>query len=343
METGQHHLIASNYVLSSIMDSEGNIWIATYLGLNKLLPESGIIISYTDDRLGYNLSFNEGEPILGNDGNIYFNTNMGLLYFDPENISHNSYRPEIYIKSCYINGKKAILDTKDNGTPYIRTRRSNRLIIDFNSVDIINPDGVTYSYRIGSRSWKHIGNNSTIILDKLRPGRYKLEVKSTNAEGYEVNNTFSTEILVQIDIIHIIFGIAFVLSVCSLVMFYIRKRNRIRESESNTERDRFIERFNSFIEANMDNSSLGVNEIAVEFGMSRSSFYNRINGYIGQSPAEYIRDARLKRACELLQSKDLSIAQIAYMTGFNDPHYFGKAFKKEFGMTPTEFRKKNQA
>lgn len=329
--------LLSNYILSAIQDKEGNIWIATYGGLNKFFPESGIIINYTPDRLGYNLSFNEGEPIMDEEGKIYFNTNAGLLYFDPLKISKDSYIPHIYVKNCYINGKRIYLD-KDK--PVIKARRSNRLVIDFNSIDMTNPERVNYFYRLGNKDWIQMGNNSTVTIDKLPPGKHKLELKSTNGEGYEVNNNYQIELSVTIDVIYIILFVLLCLALCTLAVFFFTKKEKKEERDEDTDKELFIEKFNSYIEQNMDNANLGISEIAGEFGMSRSTFYNKVNEYMGQAPAEYIRSIRMKKACELLNSKNLSVGQIAYMTGFNDPHYFGKAFKKEFGITPSEYRKR---
>lgn len=333
--------LLSNYVFSAIEDKEGNIWLATHGGLNKFIPASGIIINYPHDVLGHNIIFNEGEPVIDNEGIIYFNTNIGILHFNPSNISRDSYKPQIYIENCFIDGNRISSDEIYSSVPRITLRKNQNLILEFNSIDMSNPDGVNYSYRIGNKNWIHIGNNSTIRQDKFTPGTHKLEIRSTNAEGYQVNNNILIEIKVKHDILSLILICMAALLIVTITIFFHRKRQKTEGKEEVT-KDRFTERFNSFIENNIDNASLSVNDIANEFGMSRSALYTKINEVIGQAPAEYIRSIRLNKASELLRSKELSIAQVAYMTGFNDPHYFGKAFKREYGITPSEYRKKNQ-
>ncbi|MDD3079899.1 MAG: AraC family transcriptional regulator [Paludibacter sp.] len=60
----------------------------------------------------------------------------------------------------------------------------------------------------------------------------------------------------------------------------------------------------------------------------------------GKTPSEFIRFIRLKRAFDLLQKSQLYVNEVAFQVGFNDPKYFRKYFKDEFGMSPNEYKKK---
>lgn len=60
----------------------------------------------------------------------------------------------------------------------------------------------------------------------------------------------------------------------------------------------------------------------------------------GLTPVEFVREVRLKRAVQLMDSDGYTVSQIAYMTGFSDPKYFGRCFKKMMGMTPTEYKER---
>lgn len=91
------------------------------------------------------------------------------------------------------------------------------------------------------------------------------------------------------------------------------------------------------IEAHMDNPDFNVEEMTKEIGMSRSKLYLKIKALTGQSSSEFIRTVRLKRAVQLFEQSDHSVKEIMHMTGFNTASYFSKCFKKEFGMTPSEF------
>jgi DNA-binding response OmpR family regulator len=100
-----------------------------------------------------------------------------------------------------------------------------------------------------------------------------------------------------------------------------------------------------YLEENLTNSRLSVEDLSRHVGMSRSSLYNKILELTGQTPVEFIRSVKLDRAAVLLEKSDMNVAQIAYSAGFSTPHYFAKSFKTKFGMLPSEFinsrRKKN--
>lgn len=59
----------------------------------------------------------------------------------------------------------------------------------------------------------------------------------------------------------------------------------------------------------------------------------------GYSPYEYLRVMRMKKAAEMLLTEDLTIAEVAYSVGINDPFYFSKCFKNQFGVSPSAYRK----
>ena len=81
-----------------------------------------------------------------------------------------------------------------------------------------------------------------------------------------------------------------------------------------------------------------VDDMAEALGMSRSSLNQRMHKLFNVSPADFLREARLRHACTLLQTTDMSSKEIAYACGFNDPKYFGKCFKQAMGKTPTEWK-----
>ena len=122
---------------------------------------------------------------------------------------------------------------------------------------------------------------------------------------------------------------------------------KIQPSEVKIESDdeKLLNTIMSYLEENLTNSQLSVEDLSRHVGMSRSSLYNKILELTGKTPVEYIRCVKLDKAAILLEKSDMNIAQIAYSTGFSTPHYFTKSFKAKFGMLPSEFmikmRKKN--
>ncbi|MDH6342103.1 signal transduction histidine kinase/ligand-binding sensor domain-containing protein/DNA-binding response OmpR family regulator [Parabacteroides sp. PFB2-12] len=101
---------------------------------------------------------------------------------------------------------------------------------------------------------------------------------------------------------------------------------------------KFIDRLVELMEKNMDNGELVVEDLVQELAVSRSVFFKKLKALTGLAPIEFIREMRVKRAAELIETGEYSISQVSYMVGINDPRYFSKCFKQKYGMTPTEYK-----
>ena len=102
----------------------------------------------------------------------------------------------------------------------------------------------------------------------------------------------------------------------------------------------FIDRLTEFMEKHMDNGELVVDDLVHEMSVSRSVFFKKLKSLTGLAPIEFIKEMRVKRAAQLIETGEFNMTQIAYMVGINDPRYFSKCFKQRFGMTPTEYKEK---
>lgn len=101
--------------------------------------------------------------------------------------------------------------------------------------------------------------------------------------------------------------------------------------------EKFLKQAMEIIENQMDNPDFSVDEFSREMFMSRVTLYRKINSLTGKSPLDFIRSIRLKRAAQLLDKSGMSIAEVAYQVGFNNPKVFRKLFKEDFGITPSEY------
>lgn len=105
----------------------------------------------------------------------------------------------------------------------------------------------------------------------------------------------------------------------------------------------FINKALNSLEENMGNADYAVEDLGRDIGMSRMQLYRKLKALTGQSPNEFIRTIRLKRAAQLLEQKQLTVAEVTYEVGFNDLQYFRECFKKQFGVTPSEYIQKSTA
>ena len=75
-----------------------------------------------------------------------------------------------------------------------------------------------------------------------------------------------------------------------------------------------------------------------EVAVSRSVFFKKLKTITGLAPIEFIKEMRINRAVQLIETGEFNMTQISYMVGINDPRYFSKCFKAKIGKTPTEYR-----
>lgn len=104
--------------------------------------------------------------------------------------------------------------------------------------------------------------------------------------------------------------------------------------------EQFINKAKKYVEDNISRSDLSVEELSRALGMSRVHLYKKILRLTEKTPIEFIRILRLKRAAQYLRESQLNISEIAYKLGFNNPKYFSRYFQEEYGMSPSEYQKR---
>ncbi len=337
----------SDYILSTIEDDAGNLWIATQGGLNRLNLQTGSLIGFPYDRIGHPMRFNEGQPLRARDGSLYFNTTAGILYFDPKEISNNDFVPELVIQAFYISGIRQPL--AEGGT--VRILPSDGIRLQFAAVDLTAPEQVLYSYKLDGRDkeWIPLGHQATISIPPLRPGKYTLRIRSTTGNGLEVDNEKDFVIAVHNTFLHSGWaGLLFVLLSVGVVFLVTRTRRKDLDQSAPAEDPllerlhgddrRFVEDFRTFLVEHLDDGSLEVPQMCEAMNVSRSVLFEKCRTLLDTTPAIYLRHLRLERAKTLIREGGRTMADISYAVGFNDPHYFSKIFKQEFGQTPTGYR-----
>jgi signal transduction histidine kinase/ligand-binding sensor domain-containing protein/DNA-binding response OmpR family regulator len=103
--------------------------------------------------------------------------------------------------------------------------------------------------------------------------------------------------------------------------------------------EKFLQKALKLVEKNIGNSEFSVEKMGKELGVSRGHLYNKLLALTGKTPMEFIRVMRLKRAAQLLGKSQLTVSEIAFQVGFNEPKYFSRYFKEEFGVVPSEYAK----
>ena len=102
---------------------------------------------------------------------------------------------------------------------------------------------------------------------------------------------------------------------------------------------RLFDQITKVVEENMVDSNFNVTMLQEKMGMGNKQLYRKVKALTGQTPVEYIRDMRLRKAAMLLKAGKFSVSEVMYTVGFSNSSYFSKCFNKAFGMTPTEYMK----
>ena len=129
----------------------------------------------------------------------------------------------------------------------------------------------------------------------------------------------------------------------------IEQRDRLREKFSKdphavrpaictTDRDKeFADKLAETLGEHLSDPDFTIDEFASIMGLGRTVFYRKVKGVTGYSPNEYIRVMRMKKAVELLAEGKYTVAEVTYQIGMNDPFYFSKCFKAQFGVPPSSY------
>ncbi|RFS19282.1 response regulator [Chitinophaga silvatica] len=178
-----------------------------------------------------------------------------------------------------------------------------------------------------------------ILLTAMAGEQQQLEGLQTGASDY-ITKPFNAEILIS--------KISNLLSQQEAIRKTYQKQVKVEASvpekpEVSSEED-FVKRALAYIEQNIGNADLSVEDLSKEMCMSRAALYKKMFSLTGQAPAEFIRNIRLQRALHLLEQGGTTVAEVAYQVGFNNPKYFARYFKEVYHVLPSTYldaRKRN--
>jgi signal transduction histidine kinase/ligand-binding sensor domain-containing protein/DNA-binding response OmpR family regulator len=196
--------------------------------------------------------------------------------------------------------------------------------------DVMMPvmDGIEFCKQI--KTTKQTSHIPVILLTAKTTNEQIVEGFETGADDY-VTKPFNFEILLS--------RIRNLIKQRESMRKTFNKQIQVEPSEITVTSldEKLIQKAIALIEKNISNPDFSVEELSKELGMSRVHLYKKLTSITGKSPIEFIRILRLKRAAQLLQKSQLSISEIAYEVGFNNPKYFAKYFKAEFNKLPSQY------
>lgn len=200
--------------------------------------------------------------------------------------------------------------------------------------DIMMPlmDGIELARRIKTETLTaHI---PVILLTAMGSEEKQLEGLNVGANDY-ITKPFTFEILAS--------RIRNLLAQQKLLQKRFQKQIEVKPGEVTVTPvdEKFLKQALEIVERFMDKPEFSVEDFSREMCMSRVALYKKILSLTGKAPLEFIRSIRLKRAAQLLEKSGMTISEIAYEVGFNNPKNFTKYFKEEFKVLPSQYLSAN--
>lgn len=202
--------------------------------------------------------------------------------------------------------------------------------------DIMMPDMDGYEFCKLIKSDERTSHIPVVFLTALQEQIDRIERLEAGADAF-ISKPFRAEELLMV--------VASILEQrITLREKYLRAVSGSKEGESleqewaNQKNLQLLIKVQQIIQENLDDPALNVQVLCRKMGLSQSQLHRKLNALTGMSIGRYVTYIRLEEAKRLLHTKDWSIAEVAFKTGFSDPAYFTRQFAKTFGQSPRQFR-----
>ncbi len=318
--------------------------------------------------------FSEAHPLALSDNRWLFGLMDGALVTTMQQMTTSTGKPRLVLTSVSVQGGKRDFSVEMVDSIVLRPDERD-VTLRFAALDFSGAERINYAFRLSTdEQWTYIGHDRSATLLDLGPGTYRLEIRSTNADGEWQDNVRCITIVVMptfweslwgrllifLIVIGTIAGIAYTLLYIRRIKRQQREtlekylasievkeegevlqpedRSVARNNEVREAVDPMLERVMTFIDEHISDSDIGVGDMASAAATSRSGLQRKLKQTMGITPQDLLREARIKRACQLLRTSNKSVAEVAYACGFSDPKYFSRCFKQSVGQSPTEYK-----
>ena len=326
------------------------------------------------------LRFSDAEPILLPDGRHIFGLQDGAFTIRMSDIRKNDFVPPIALTGISVNNRP-IQHAVNAMDSLILQPDERNFTIYFSALDYSDDADISYAFQMGGMQdqWNYIQKNHSATFLDLRPGTYQLRIHSTNGDGLWVDNVRTLTVIVKptfwetpwAKLLYFLIAVAVIWFIAYSYRYVKRIKQQQRETHEaylallnahnaqhqktepinvqapaepiaklKPEDDAFMQRAMKFIEEHLGDSDINIGDMADATATSRSGLNRKMKSLLGVTPLDFIREARIRKACQMLK-EGAAVNDVAYRCGFSDPKYFGKCFKADMGMTPTEYKVQN--
>ena len=295
-----------------------------------------------------------GNALLLKDGRMLKGTHQGLIWFYADSVGNRQSHHPILLKALYQTEQKdtsfVVGDTLTlpKGTTDFSLYCS---VLDYNRLA-----EVVYVYRVSNvdTTWTYT-SGPTIDFSKLPSGYSDITIRATNGNGAWSGSERHLTVYIEPEHNWTAWLIIAMVILYAVTVYYLYRRHTQKkeaiESLPNAlkpilndvpTKDVVEEQFRNdvigHIKNHIDDSEFNTEQQAKELGISKTTLLSKVKSTYGTVPSEVITRVRIQAATELLEKTELTISEIAYRIGFNDPKYFSRVYKKITGKSPSEIR-----
>ena len=350
--------LSSDNVRSVRKDNSGNLWISTGCGLNKYDSNTGVFSRfYADNGLPSDI-FNIRSSLKAGDGSMYFGCGEDLVEFKPESLTFS--KPSHPAKVAFVKIGNEQIHQDGRHPVKVRPGSSFSIVWTVPNYSSFGKDNFFYKLSPSREGWTEAGTQNSVTFSNLHYGNYRFELKSENSDGLPSGEVSVIDIKVMpfwyqtllAKIIYFILAFALLLTAVRYIVDYFRRQslesikgNKLRLYSNhllNPSESKFLGNAIDVVERNMSEVEFSAEQFARLMCMSRSNLHSKLTATTGGSATKLINSVRLEKSIEYLSNTDMPIEQIAEKVGFASASYFIRVFKKHFGITPGQLRKRRK-
>lgn len=314
-------------------------------------------------------------------GEMVFPDDNGVTVIVPEMLTGKPFAHPIVLSSLFLSGKRVTPMSQSGSKPVMNgavdeveqinmSYLDNHITMQFTTLDMRDPASVCYEYRFaesddGEWHTTQPGIN-TLTFNDLGYGRHVLLVRAREGSVYSAPRRWILYVrppFYQSGWAILLYIVMLVITVLSVIhRVHLRQEQRLLREQlqfyinrPKAEQEQpvlltvkmkgndqiLMEKMMAYISEHIIESEMSVETIADAVGISRAQLQRRVKDITGLSVGTFVRELRLKQAAQLLRQGDVDISQVAYTVGFSAPNVFSTAFKKYFGVSPSEYMKNN--
>jgi len=352
----KENLAPSDAPLSITGDANDNLWITYPHSIAMLNKERTVFYNWQAPPMTF------AEIVRDDRGNLIAAADDDIISWNPQMLKPNEEAPRIAIATLTVEGKNTAYDADTADTIRLASHERD-VILQLATLTMKPCEKIKYAYRMeGDSTWIMQGENNRLSFLNLSAGYHTIQVRSTNASGVWCSNFRNITLYVTPTfwetpwalLLYIAIGAIIIGGIALLWAYIYRLHLKMRSQEEiikqrmefihnvapliRENKDDLLERVRQYIDSHISDENLTIPSIAAEMGMSRTTFFSRFKELSGLSPQDYLTHYRIAYARQLLQAGGLSVSEVAYKSGFSDPKYFSRIFKKVEGVSPSNVK-----